>query len=179
MRTFGLWKMQIVRNCEWISKTNCVQINLFLFPFSHEFFKIFIYLFILQIYLFIGKSDIQRGGETRRNIICPMVHSSSDCNGWSWADLKPGARNFFQVSHVGAGFQGFGLSSTAFPGHKQGARWELRLPGLDLASIWDLGAFKGRTLAFRLLCWALNGTKFYACLCKRRKIYTIWSETRV
>ena len=47
---------------------------------------------------------------------------------------------------MGAGSQGFGLSS-AFPGHKQGARWEVELPGLEPAPIWDPGAFKERTLA--------------------------------
>ena len=37
------------------------------------------------------------------------------------------ARGFFQVLHVGTGSQGFGPSSTAFPGHKKGAGWEAEL----------------------------------------------------
>ena len=45
-----------------------------------------------------------------------------------------GARNFFQVSHMGFGYQSFGPSSTAFSGHKQGAGWEVEMPGLELAS---------------------------------------------
>ena len=101
----------------------------------------------MKIYfIFIGKADIQRGGETK---ICLMVHSPSGLNSRSCADPKPGVSSFFQVSHVGAGAQGFGLSSTAFPGHKQGAGWEVGLPGHKLAPIWDTGMFKVRTLAAR------------------------------
>uniref|UniRef100_A0A5F9DAI1 RNA-directed DNA polymerase n=1 Tax=Oryctolagus cuniculus TaxID=9986 RepID=A0A5F9DAI1_RABIT len=35
------------------------------------------------------------------------------------AGAKPGARSFFWVSHTGAGAQGLGPSSTAFPGHSR------------------------------------------------------------
>ena len=35
------------------------------------------------------------------------------------------------------------------PGHKQGAGWEVELPGVELASIWELGVLKLRTLASR------------------------------
>ena len=55
------------------------------------------------------------------------------------------------MSHAGAWSQGFGPSSTAFPGHEQGAGWDVELPGLELAPIWDLGTCKVRTLATRLL----------------------------
>ena len=41
--------------------------------------------------------------------------------------------------------QGFGPSSTAYPGHKQGAGWEVELPGIELAPMWDPGTFKART----------------------------------
>ena len=47
---------------------------------------------------------------------------------------------------MGAGSKGFGPSSTAFPGHKQGAGWDVGLLGLELAPIWDPGVFKARTL---------------------------------
>ena len=49
-------------------------------------------------------------------------------SGLKWADPKPGTSIFFQVSHVGAGSQGLGPFSTAFPGHKQGAGWEVEQP---------------------------------------------------
>ncbi|XP_058516716.1 tudor domain-containing protein 5 isoform X2 [Ochotona princeps] len=41
------------------------------------------------------------------------------------------ARNNFWVSHMGTG------SSTAFPGHKQRAAWEVEQPGHKPAPIWD------------------------------------------
>jgi len=110
--------------------------------------------FFFKIYLFIGKSDIQKGRETERKIFHLMIHSPSDRNGQCCAVLKPGSRNFFRVLHTGAGSQGFGLSSTAFPGHKQGAGWEVELLGLELAPIWDPGTFKARTLAARPQCRA-------------------------
>ena len=47
------------------------------------------------------------------------------------------ARSFFQVSHVGAGSQVFGLTMTAFPGHRQGAGWEAGPPGLEPAPMWE------------------------------------------
>ena len=56
--------------------------------------------------------------------------------------------------HVGAESQGFMPSSTAFPGHKQGAGWEARLPTLEPSFTWDLSMFKAKTLATRLSHWA-------------------------
>ena len=53
---------------------------------------------------------------------------------------------------MGEESQSFGTSSTAFPGHKQRAGWEMGLPGLELVPIWDPGAFKVRTLAARPRC---------------------------
>ena len=49
--------------------------------------------------------------------------------------------------HAGAGPQGFGLSPTAFPGHRQGAEWEAGPPGLELPPMWDPGVCKMRTVA--------------------------------
>ena len=74
-----------------------------------------IYLF-LKIYLFTGKSDIQRGGETEKKIFHLMIHSPSECNSRWYADPKSGARNFFWVSHMGARSQSFGPTSTASTG---------------------------------------------------------------
>ena len=105
-----------------------------------------IYLF-LKIYLFAGKSDIQRGGETEKKIFHLMIHSPSECNSRWYADPKSGARNFFWVSHMGARSQSFGPTSTAFTGHRQGAGWEVELLGLEPPLIWDPSAFKVRTLA--------------------------------
>ena len=97
---------------------------------SRFFFKIYFY------YFFIGKADIQRG-ETEKKIFRPMIHSPSERNGPILCRSE--ARSLFRVSHAGAGSQSFGLSSTAFPGHRQGAGREAGLPGLEPAPIWDPG----------------------------------------
>ena len=86
--------------------------------------------FFKDVLIFITKSDIQRGGETEWKIFC--------------------------VSHMGAGSQVLRPSSTAFPGHKQGAGWQAGPPGLELMPLWDPGKCKMRTLAARLLSWALT-----------------------
>ena len=87
--------------------------------------------------------DIQRG-ETERKIFRPMIHSPSERNGPMLCQSE--ARRLFRVSHVGAGAQSFGRSSTAFPGHRQGAGWEAAWLGLEPVSIRDAGTFKVRTL---------------------------------
>ena len=96
----------------------------------------------------------------------PMIHSPSEGKGRCCTNLKPGARNFLPVFHMGAGSQGFESSLTAFPGHKQGAGWEVELPGLEQAIIWDFGVFKARTLSAmpcrRASSSALSST--YFCL---------------
>ena len=99
-----------------------------------------IYFFFKRFIYFYGKADIQRGGETERKIFHPMIHSQSELNGRCYTrGQEPGARKFLQVSLTGAGSQSIGLSSTAFLGHKQGAGWEVELPGLALVPIWDPG----------------------------------------
>ena len=106
----------------------------------------FLFLFVFfQIYSFIAKSDIQRGGETKRKIFHPMIHFPSG----AMANAMPGSRNIFWVSHKGAGSQHSGPSSTDFPGHKQGTGWKVELPGLEPAPIWGLGGFNERTLVPR------------------------------
>ena len=100
------------------------------------------FLFFLKIYLFIRKSDIQRGGETvdiqekeRSSIWWFTPQVSATVNAMLIRSQDPG------TSH------GLGPSSTAFPGHKQGAGWEVELLVLEPAPIWDPSAFKARTLA--------------------------------
>ena len=77
-------------------------------PISHDLKKNpLIYLFERVI-----QREQRRGG----GVFHLLVHSPIVCNGRSCANPKPGARSFFQVSHVSAGAQGIGPSSTAFPG---------------------------------------------------------------
>ena len=107
----------------------------------------FFFLKIYFYYFFIGKADIQRG-ETGRKIFRPMIHSPSERNGPILCQSE--ARSLFRVSLAGAGSQSFGLSSTAFLGHRQGAGREAGLPGLEPAPIWD----PGRARRGPLTTWA-------------------------
>ena len=61
---------------------------------------------------------------------------------------------------MGAGSQGFGPSSTTFPGHKQGAGWEVELTGLEQVPMWAPGLFKMRTLVARPCHWAQEQNYF-------------------
>ena len=61
-------------------------------------------------------------------------------------------RSFFWGTHMGVGSQGFGPSSTAFPGYRQGTGREVK----QLGAILDPRACKARTLATRLLHPALD-----------------------
>ena len=53
-------------------------------------------------------------------------------------------------------------SSSAFPGHKQGAGWEAGRPGLEPEPIWDPGTFKVRNLVVRPQRWA-SAVVFMGC----------------
>ena len=105
--------------------------------------KLFIFFFMIYFYyFFIGKADIQRG-ETERKIFHTMFHSPSERNGPMLCRSE--ARSLFQVSHAGAGSQSFGLSSTAFPGHRQGAGREAGLAGIRTGAHMGSRACKART----------------------------------
>ena len=84
------------------------------------FSKIYFYLFerVTQ------REERQREREREREVFHPMVHSPIGLNGRGCTDLKPGARNFFQVSLVGAGAQALGPSSITFPGHCRELDWK-------------------------------------------------------
>ena len=62
------------------------------------------------------------------------------CQYVAWSQELP------QVYHTDTGSLGFRSSLTDFPGHKQGAGWEVEQLGLELVPTWDPGAFKARTL---------------------------------
>ena len=55
---------------------------------------------------------------------------------------------------MGAGSQSLGPSSTAFPGHKQGAGWEVEPLGLEPAPTWYPSTLKVMTLAATSRRWA-------------------------
>ena len=120
--------------------------------------------FLKDLFILIGKAGIQRGGETERKIFYLMIHSPSDCKRLVLSQSKARSQELFWVSHVGAGSQELGPSSTAFPGHKQGAGCEVGWLGLEPAIIWNPGVCKMRTLTTRLSHpvweWKIWGTVF-------------------
>ena len=103
----------------------------------------------LKIDLFIGKSDLQRGGETERKILHPKIHSPSERNRPMLCrseariqELLPGIPHGCRVPKLWAVLD-------CFPRPQAGSEWEAWLPGLEPVPIWDPGAFKARTLAAR------------------------------
>ena len=84
-------------------------------------------------FIYIGKEDFT---ERQEDLFTPQVAAR--------AGAEPiQSRSLFRVSHAGAGSQGFGPSSTACPGHRQGAGWEVEQQGHELAPIWDAGTYRG------------------------------------
>lgn len=67
-------------------------------------------------------------GEPQRTSFYPLVHFPGGHNGRSWVSLKPRVSSFFQVTHVGAGVQGSGPSSSTLPGHsrKLDQKWSIQ-----------------------------------------------------
>lgn len=47
-------------------------------------------------------------------IFCPLAHILNNCKDQNWTNPKPEAKSFTRVSHVDAGIQGTGPSSTVF-----------------------------------------------------------------
>ena len=92
--------------------------------------------------------------EKRRDREKDLLSNDSFPKGPQWPVLRQSearSQELFWVSKVGAGSQGFGSSSTAFPGHRQGAGWEAGLSVLEPVIIWDPSMFKKSTLAARPL----------------------------
>ena len=121
----------------------------FLIFFSSAFFKDLFYSY--------WKGGYTKRKDRKEDLLCnESLHKRPQ-------QLEPSqskARSLFQVSHLSTGSQGFGPSSTAFPGHKQGAGWEVVLPGLEPVPIWDPGSLKSSTLSTRLPCRGSRLSKY-------------------
>ena len=80
-------------------KSGCIFVSKF------SIFSSYIIFFFFKIYfIFIGKLDIQNGGESgQRERFHLMTHSPTEHNDQCYAYLKPGSRNVFQVSLMGSG----------------------------------------------------------------------------
>ena len=96
------------------------------------------FFFFLKIYLFLFERQMYRE-EDRQRGRCSVWWFTPQVAAMAGAELfqtqEPGTS-----SRSSTWVQGpkAGSSSTAFPGHKQGAWWEVEL-GLGLASVWDAG----------------------------------------
>ena len=99
------------------------------------------FLFYLKIYLLVLERQIHREEDLLSNDSLPKQLQQLELS-----QSEARSQELFWVSHAGAGSQDLGPSSTAFPGYKQGAGWEVGLLELELAPIWDPGACKARTL---------------------------------
>lgn len=78
----------------------------------------------LKIY-FIWKAELEKEGETEREVFHGLVSSPGGCNSRRWASLNSGSKSFFQVSHIGAGAQALGPSSMQSQAHWQRAGSEV------------------------------------------------------
>ena len=82
-------------------KSGCIFVSNF------SIFSFYIILFFKIYFIFIGKLDIQNGGESghsgQRERFHLMIHSPTEHNDQCYAYPKPGSRNVFQVSLMGSG----------------------------------------------------------------------------
>lgn len=91
----------------------------------------------LEIHLCFLERQIYRGEKEKK--IHLLVYSPSGCHGQSQE-----ATSIFRVSQVSTGSQGFGPTSTDFPGRKWGVRWEIEQLGHVPVPLWDPGRRKAR-----------------------------------
>ena len=123
--------------------------------------------------LFETQSYRDAEAEGEKEVFHLLVHSPDGCNGQSCANLKPGTRSFFQVSHVGAGAQGLGSSSAAFTGHsreldRKWSSWDSNL------CPYGMPAQQARALTHCATALALQLSFFFFL-----KIYFIYLKDRV
>ena len=142
------------RNQTWYSNVRHRHLNLRAGCWHLGFFFLKIYFY----YFFIGKADIQRG-DTERKIFRPMIHSPSERNGRCYGRSE--ARSLFRISHVGAGSQSFGPSSTAFPGPQAGSWKGSGAAGIRTGTHVGSRACKARTLT---TCATAPGHRLNICV---------------
>ena len=82
------------------------------------------HLFSKDLNFFIGKSDMQRGGETEGSIFLLLIRSQNGQNAQGCVSLKPGARSFLPVSTLIQGLTPWAIlnSSPATDREKDGSR---------------------------------------------------------
>ena len=97
--------------------------------------------------------QVYKGGDREEDLLSADLLPKSQ----SYANPKPGTQSLFQVSHMGAGSQGFGPSSNVFSGHKQETGWEVGPLGYELAPIWDSSACGEDFIPLGYLNGPING----------------------
>ena len=108
---------------------------------SFFFFNLFIFF-----YCKIRYTERRERGRSSVRWFTPQVSTTVDAMPiWS---QDPGTSSRYPTGVQDP--KAFGPSKS----HKQGAGWEVELPGLEPVPIWDPGAFKARTLATRPCCQA-------------------------
>lgn len=78
-----------------------------------------------------------RGKDRKREIFHLLVHFPDGYSGQRWAWLKPGARNFIQVSHMGARAQDLCCIPLLSQVCQQEAGSKVKQLGFKPAHIWD------------------------------------------
>lgn len=89
------------------------------------------------MYGFYKHADYLSEQLSYREVLHPLSSSPNGVNTWDLAMLKPGARSFFWLPHMGTGIQTVGLSSLLSQAHCQGGEMEVKQLGLELAPVWD------------------------------------------
>ena len=113
---------------------------------------LFIYLLIKDLFIYWKDRYTERKDREQDLLSDDSHHKWAQRMTLWWSEAR--IHKVLPGVHRCAGSQGFGLSSTAFPSHNQGAGWEVVLPGLEPAAVWDPSACKARTLANRPRLWA-------------------------
>ena len=103
--------------------------------------RMYFFYFLKISFIFITKSDIQRGAETEK-IFRPMIHSPSDHNGQCCANPQPGASSGSPTRVQGPKALGCLPLLSQAPSRELG---EAGVPGLEPAPIRDPSAFKVRS----------------------------------
>lgn len=123
---------------ETLSSYNFNNVVVVVFFFS--FFQLSFSLFSSFFFLFFSSSPsfffIQTEGETKIFLTTFSLSRQPQLLQLRQSE----ARRFFYISHVGAGSQDFGPSSTTFPHHNHRVGWEMEKPGHEPEPTQDPGA---------------------------------------
>uniref|UniRef100_A0A5F9DMV6 non-specific serine/threonine protein kinase n=1 Tax=Oryctolagus cuniculus TaxID=9986 RepID=A0A5F9DMV6_RABIT len=110
------------------------------------------FFFFLRFYLFIGKVELQREREGKREIFHLLVHSPKWLQWPGLCEAKARSQSFFQVSHVCSGAQALGPPSAAFPSTLAGSWTGSGAPGSQTGT--RMGCRLHRPQVYLPVCYA-------------------------